>query len=187
MDPGNNAIIYAAAFQQGVWRSTNGGTTFTRIYAPWRPASTPTGASLQSRRCPTARRGCTLATARRERPLQDSSAKRRGRGDARLVHQPHDTAEQQLLHGAMLVRQLRLHAPGYPDVVYLGGSFSYNEFGAVSNGRGVLLSQNAGASFTDQTWDATSPDTPNGTHPDQHAIVTHPDNRCCSSKARTAA
>ena len=46
----------------------------------------------------------------------------------------------------------------------------------MSNGRGVLLSQDAGVTFTDQTWDATSANTPNGIHPDQHAIVTHPDN-----------
>jgi hypothetical protein len=26
------------------------------------------------------------------------------------------------------------------------------------------------------TWDATSVDTPQGIHPDQHAVVTHPDN-----------
>src|SRR5439155_15432840 len=29
-----NSTLYAGAFQQGIWRSTNGGTTFTQIFTP---------------------------------------------------------------------------------------------------------------------------------------------------------
>jgi hypothetical protein len=81
----------------------------------------------------------------------------------------------------------------HPDIVYLGGSFSYGQlqsFGGDgrSNARGVLLSQNAGVNWTDQTWDATTnntpqgsccqftPISPNGIHPDQHALVVNPNN-----------
>ena len=31
LDPSNSSIVYAAAYQQGIWRSTNGGTTFSQI------------------------------------------------------------------------------------------------------------------------------------------------------------
>jgi hypothetical protein len=65
---------------------------------------------------------------------------------------------------------------GYPDTVYLGGSYQYGEYGGVSNSRGVLYSTDAGQSFTDVSWDASSASTPNGIHPDQHALVVNPSN-----------
>jgi hypothetical protein len=75
--------------------------------------------------------------------------------------------------------------PGQPNTVYVYGSFVYPEApdlsqdgfhseGGVSNGRGVLLSQDGGNTFTDLTEDATSTTSPNGLHPDQHALVTLP-------------
>ena len=80
--------------------------------------------------------------------------------------------------------------PGKPDVVYLGGSYSYGSYGFTTNGRAFLRSSDTGASFTDMTWDATTgappPDSyaavsypktgiaPNGMHPDSHAIVEVP-------------
>jgi hypothetical protein len=72
--------------------------------------------------------------------------------------------------------------------VYVGGSFDYGTYGFATNGRGVLYSTNAGASFTDMTWDATTnptppgsccqpnPIAPNGMHPDQHGFVVSPSN-----------
>ena len=70
--------------------------------------------------------------------------------------------------------------PGKPDVVYLGGSYSYGTYGFTTNGRAFIRSADAGASFTDMTWDATTnpttpgsyasiypglPIAPNGQHP----------------------
>lgn len=63
--------------------------------------------------------------------------------------------------------------PGAPDVVYLGGSFSYGELHGPSNGRAWLLSTDAGLSFSDVTQDG-DPNHAEGMHPDQHAIVTVP-------------
>ena len=64
---------------------------------------------------------------------------------------------------------------GHADDVYVGGSFDYNLYGyGVNNGRGILLSQDAGAHWSDVTRDAASPTT--GTHPDQHALATDPAN-----------
>src|SRR5437867_6686783 len=76
--------------------------------------------------------------------------------------------------------------PGRPGIVYLGGSFSYATYGFSTNGRAFLRSSDAGASFTDMTWDATTNPTPpgsccqpnsiapNGMHPDSNAIVQVP-------------
>ena len=64
---------------------------------------------------------------------------------------------------------------GHPDMVYTGGSYVYGETGGISNGRGVVLSTDAGVSGTDMTMDGTDPVHPNGLHPDQHALVVHPD------------
>src|SRR4029453_17435114 len=53
--------------------------------------------------------------------------------------------------------------PGKPDVVYIGGSYSYTTAGGRNNGRAFLRSTNAGVTFTDMTWDATTNPTPAGT------------------------
>jgi hypothetical protein len=66
-----------------------------------------------------------------------------------------------------------------PDTVYLSGVNQYNEnnttFGR-SNGRAVLLSTNAGVSFTDMTEDDTDSVFPGALHPDHHALVVNPSN-----------
>ena len=65
---------------------------------------------------------------------------------------------------------------GHPDTVWIGGSMRYDDifvFPNLSNGRAVMRSTNAGASFTDMTDDTLTP-APNGMHPDQHAIAFAP-------------
>jgi hypothetical protein len=68
---------------------------------------------------------------------------------------------------------------GHPNNVWIGGAMQYDDifvFPNLSNGRAVMRSTDAGATFTDMTNDTLSP--PNGMHPDQHAIVFvpgHPD------------
>jgi hypothetical protein len=176
LDPANPAIVYAASWQQGVWRSTNGGTTFSQIKPPVALADASDRAEFAVTLLPDGKTrmyvgdGGSGSPAARFHRTDDATAAVPAFMDL--------TTSQNIAYctGQCWYDNLVYTPPGYPDIVYLGGSFSYAEFGTVSNGRGVLLSQNAGASFTDQTWDATSADTPNGIHPDQHAIVTHPDN-----------
>ena len=55
---------------------------------------------------------------------------------------------------------------GFPDIVYVGGDYSYGE--NIANKRGVVLSTDAGVTGTDMTFDGTDPLHPNGLHPDQH-------------------
>ena len=64
---------------------------------------------------------------------------------------------------------------GHPDIVYLMGSFDYGSYSVFNNGRGILLSSDGGATWSDVTRDSTSPNA-TGTHPDQHDIVVNPNN-----------
>jgi hypothetical protein len=78
--------------------------------------------------------------------------------------------------------------PGQSNVVYLGGSYDYGNYGFRNNGRAFIRSTDAGVTFTDMSWDATTnptppgtccqpnPIAPNGQHPDSHAIVELPNN-----------
>ncbi len=59
-------------------------------------------------------------------------------------------------------------------MVYVAGDYSYGE--SIANKRGVVLSTDAGVSGTDMTMDGTDPIHPNALHPDQHSIVTNPNN-----------
>ena len=59
-------------------------------------------------------------------------------------------------------------------MVYVGGDYSYGE--TIANKRGVVLSTDAGVSGTDMTMDGTDSLHPNALHPDQHSIVTNPNN-----------
>src|SRR5438034_5561669 len=66
---------------------------------------------------------------------------------------------------------------GHPNMVYVFGSYLYNEDHGVSNARGLLLSRDGGNTFTDLTDAATGNDSHHdGLHPDQHALVTNPNN-----------
>ena len=70
--------------------------------------------------------------------------------------------------------------------MYIGGAYDYDTYGFATNGRAFLRSTDAGANFTDMTWDATTAPNqpgqccnpnafaPNGMHPDEHAIVAIP-------------
>ena len=58
-----------------------------------------------------------------------------------------------------------------PNVVYLGGSFDYDQVNGPSNGRAVLLSTDGGNTWSDVTRDR---DDSGWLHPDQHALVTVP-------------
>jgi len=66
-----------------------------------------------------------------------------------------------------------------PDVVYLSGANQYTENNAGtgrSNGRAVLVSTDAGATFTDLTEDDRDDIYPGALHPDHHALVVNPSN-----------
>jgi hypothetical protein len=66
-----------------------------------------------------------------------------------------------------------------PDIVYLSGANQYVENNYVtgrSNGRAVLVSTDAGVTFTDMTEDDRSDTHPGALHPDHHALLVNPGN-----------
>jgi hypothetical protein len=69
---------------------------------------------------------------------------------------------------------------GQPNTVYLLGSFDYNQIeiaGGQSNGRAVLYSTDGGFTWSDLTQDGKPDPSHNEfTHPDQHAIIFNPNN-----------
>ncbi|HEY3179007.1 MAG TPA: exo-alpha-sialidase [Casimicrobiaceae bacterium] len=175
LDPSNSNIVYAAAFQQGVWRSTNGGTTFTQILAPIAPTLNTDRAEFAATKLPNGKTRMYVGDG-----AQGTPAARFYRTDdasGAAVFTNLTTAQNQnYCTGQCWYDNYVISPAGHPDIVYLGGSYQYGEFGAVSNSRGILLSIDGGATFTDVSWDASSATTPNGLHPDHHALVTHPDN-----------
>jgi hypothetical protein len=176
LDPSNSSTVYAAPFQQGIWRSTNGGTSFSQIFTQTKP-------SLNTDRTEFA--VTTLPTGKTRMYAGEGS---QGEFVAKFFRTDDATApaptftnltsaqNEDYCTGQCWYDNYVVTPAGYPDTVYLGGSYQYGEFGGVSNSRGVLYSTDAGQSFTDESWDATSATTPNGIHPDQHALVVNPSN-----------
>ena len=177
-DPGNHATLYAAAFQKGIWRSTNGGA-FSQIFAPVAPAFNTDRAEFAVTTANGKTRMYVGDGAQGPSMVPPAPGAKFFRTDDANAAVPTFTdltsAENTNYCTGQCWYDNVVYSPeGFPDVVYLGGSYQYGEYGGVSNSRGVVLSTDAGASFTDVSWDATSGTTPNGLHPDHHALVTRP-------------
>ena len=175
LDPSDHATVYAAAFQQGIWRSTDGGATFSRI-------KTALSAANNSDRAEFAVTALANSKTRMYVGIGNSGTPARFyRTDDATATSPTftDLTTSQNINyctSQCWYDNFVVTPNGSPDTVYLGGSYQYGELYGVSNSRSVLYSTNAGQSFTDVSWDASSPTTPNGLHPDQHALVVNPGN-----------
>jgi len=174
LDPNfaSNDTLYAAAFQQGIWRSTDAGTTWTQIKPALNPGLNTDRASFAVTQLPNGdtrmyvgdgNQGPEYAHFYRS---DDVAAGTPVFADMTTI-QNYDYCTGQCWYDNVVYSP-----PGQPDVVYLGGSYDYGTYGWITNGRAFLRSTDAGESFTDMTWDANN--TPNGMHPDSHAIVAIP-------------
>ena len=179
LDPTNPEIVYAASYARGVWRSPDGGASWTQIKASLNPAVIQTRPNLAV---------TTLPTGKTRMYVFEGNA---GQNYSRLFR------SDDVSTGAPVFTDLTspsvsstgfatfgicdpqcwydsfVYTPkGSPDIVYVLGDYTYGE--TVANKRGVILSTDAGVSGTDMTYDGTDQLHPNGIHPDQHSLVTVP-------------
>jgi hypothetical protein len=198
IDPSDPNTVYAAAFPRtnalpvntggGVWRSNDGGATWTQIV----PSLAANNANDRTEFAVTQ----LPSTGKTRMYIYDGNT-----GQTAQFYRSDDVQTGVPIISNMTTAQNAgictsqcwydnyvVTPAGYPDTVYLGGSFDYGTYGFTTDGRGVIYSTDAGASFTDMTWDANfkptpvgsccqfNPIAPNGIHPDQHALVVSPSN-----------
>src|SRR6266496_2672835 len=214
LDPGNSSIVYAAPYPSnnicppntggGVWRSTDSGATWTQMKLALNAtlntdrasfAVTPIAGGLTRMYVGVGNSSQTAANRARLFRTDDAVAATDASFTNLTAIQEASAAPNQTLNycgdpaigGAQCWYDNVVYSPpGKPNVVYLGGAFSYATYGGRNNGRAFIRSTDAGLTFTDMTWDATTnptppgtccqpnPIAPNGMHPDSHAIVEIP-------------
>jgi Arc-like DNA binding domain len=181
LDPTNPEIVYAGSYARGIWRSRDGGATWTQIKTSLNPAVIQTRPNLAVTTLPN---GNTRMYVYEGNAGQNPSQLFRSDSVATgapvftnmtsaKVKDPgwawYGICDPQCWYDSFV------YTPkGHPDIVYAGGDYAYGE--TIANKRGVILSTDAGVSGTDMTFDGTDPLHPNGLHPDQHDIVTNPNN-----------
>jgi hypothetical protein len=196
LDPSNPDTVYAGSYSRGIWRSSDGGATWTQIKPTL--ANHPNDTNMRPEFAVT-----TLTNGKTRMYVYEGSSSGSLPNPPPTPPTPIPTARlfrsDDVATGSPVFLGLTssnpadpgfgtydvcagqcwydefVHTPaGHPDIVYVGGSYRYGE--QFSNKRGVVLSTDAGVTATDMTMDATDPLHPNGLHPDQHAIVTNPNN-----------
>ena len=196
LDPSSPDTVYAGSYSRGIWRSVDGGATWTQIKPTL--ANHPADVSMRPEFAVT-----TLPNGKTRMYVYEGSSAGAFANPPPAPPTPIPTARlfrsDDVATGAPVFVSLSSNNPadpgygtynlcagqcwydelvytpaGHPDIVYVGGSYSYGE--QFSNKRGVVLSTDAGVTSTDMTMDATDPLHPNGLHPDQHALVTNPTN-----------
>ena len=205
LDPDSASIVYAAPFPSnnicpnnvngGVWRSTDSGASWTQMKNALNAtqntdrasfAVTPIAGGFTRMYVGDGNAGTNAA--RLYRTDDAVTATDASFTDLTALQQASSAPNQTLNYctSQCWYDNVVYSPPGKPDVVYLGGAYDYNFYGGRNNGRAFLRSSNAGVTFTDMTWDATTnptppgtccqpnPIAPNGQHPDSHAIVEIP-------------
>jgi hypothetical protein len=177
VDPTHPGIIYVNSYQGGIYRSLNNGGSFSQIFAPQDP--TIAGSAIDRSEFAVT----TLPSGATRMYVGEGQGGGAGHHSNFWRSDNADTAATFVSMGGAQVDNYctgqcwydnRVYTPvGSPDVVYLGGSFDYNNLHGRDNGRAWLLSTDGGATWSDLTQDGR-PNHANGMHPDQHAVTTVP-------------
>jgi hypothetical protein len=180
VDPTHSGVIYVNAFQQGIWRSVDNGATFSQIFAPQDATVAASALDRSEFDLTTLASGATrmyVGEGQGGGTGHHSNFFRSDNADGAATFVSMGGAQvDDYCDGQCWYDNLVFTPAGHPDVVYLMGSFNYPLFfGGLNNGRAVLLSTDAGATWSDLTQDS-KPTHANATHPDQHAIVVNPNN-----------
>ena len=189
LDPLNPNTIYASAYQQGLWRSTNGGA-FERIFYPTAPGLNTSRTEFDVTIKDNATRiyigdgaqGTPPSAVFRADNVNNTPASTLTSGTTNpgwtslTSSDPTDPryGSYNFCTGQCWYDSYIVTPAGLPDIVYLGGSHQYGETYGRSNGRGVVMSTDGGNTFTDMTVEGATPSSAINLHPDHHALVTHP-------------
>jgi len=206
IDPVDPNTVYASFFARGIWRSTQNGDpgTWELILARLGPATATTERAEfdvvelpngQTRMYVGVGGGGVFARFMRNDSVRTPAAAAVAASWTTLTSAVPDTPGYSSFgycDGQCSYDNYVYVPPGADaDTVYLSGDNEYNENNwgpnspfccpdnpatGRSNGRGVLLSTNAGVHFTDMTDDASDQRYPVELHPDHHALVTNPQN-----------
>jgi hypothetical protein len=191
-DPVDSNTVYVSFFSRGIWRSRNLGDSWEQIM-PLLGGGTAERAEFDVVQVPSGETrmyvgvggGGLFARFRRNDAVRNAAAAAVATSWVDLTSNnvttsPAGYSSFGYCDGQCSYDNYVFVPPGAgPDTVYLVGDYEYNEnnyFTGRSNGRGILLSTNAGVHFTDMTEDASDDVYPVQAHPDHHALVTNPQN-----------
>ncbi|HST30492.1 MAG TPA: hypothetical protein VLK27_06590 [Chthoniobacterales bacterium] len=200
LDPSNHNIVYAADFPGpggggGVWRSLDGGSTWTQIKTALNSADNVDRCSFSVTTLPGPNTrmyvGCGNDGANTAQVYRNDAVQSGAPAFTNLTALEFVPSTSGYCGGQCWYDNVIYTPPGSPDVIYVGGSYTYGECAHGSDCRGVVFATDAGASgqlWSDATWDAQdhgpnpgsccNPNavTPNQMHPDHHYIVSVPGN-----------
>ena len=179
LDPNNADTVYASSYARGIWRSTNAGVDWTRIKPSLNETIIQSRAAFDVTELPNGDTRMYVYEGNNGNPYSrlfrsDDVATGAPAFVDLTSSNPADPGYATFNQcGAQCWYDVFVYTPdGYPDMVYTGGSYVYGE--TIANKRGVVLSVDAGVSGTDMTFDGSDMLHPNGIHPDQHSLVTNP-------------
>ena len=188
-DPTDPQVLYASSFARGVWRSPDDGATWTQILPSLNAAINTTRAAIAVTTLGNGDtrmyvgEGHTNAGSQYSRLFRSDSVRTGTPTFSDLTSSnPADPGYGSFNYctGQCWYDNFVYTPPGSPDIVYLGGSNQYDEndpftpVNWISNGRGLVMSQDAGVSWNDLTYDGTDFLYPFGIHPDHQTLVTNP-------------